>query len=319
MDAANDMINALTDEQRMAVMKPFDAKERRMWQNTHLYFFRFGIRLDEANEYVRSLILRLLETTMSPRGYSKLIQATETNAFLGRLYNGQGVLNRYSYGFTLFGKPSASEPWSWSFFGHHVCLNFFIYGTHIEISPTFMGAEPNVVDDLPSTPVELYTGEQDLGLRLMRELPPRLQKVAHIRDSMDQPNDAPKHTSWSMCGAFQDNRVVPLQGVCFSEVSSELRLQLVKTVEQFLLYLPTPALRRKLDEVERFMDETWFCWVGGLGYQDPFYYRIQSPVIICEFEHCASIFLGNTTPGRFHIHTHVRTPNGGDYGFAVLE
>jgi Protein of unknown function (DUF3500) len=41
-------------------------------------------------------------------------------------------------------------------------------------------------------------------------------------------------------------------------------------------------------------------------------------VILIEFDHHAGVWLANTEPERFHIHTLVRTPNGNDYGAALV-
>ena len=50
-----------------------------------------------------------------------------------------------------------------------------------------------------------------------------------------------------------------------------------------------------------------------------FYYRIQSPVILIEFDHQSPVALpGPRVPGRAHVHTVVRTPNGNDYGKDLL-
>ena len=50
-----------------------------------------------------------------------------------------------------------------------------------------------------------------------------------------------------------------------------------------------------------------------------FYYRIHSPVILIEFDHQTPVALpGPDVPGREHIHTVVRTPNGNDYGKDLL-
>jgi hypothetical protein len=50
-----------------------------------------------------------------------------------------------------------------------------------------------------------------------------------------------------------------------------------------------------------------------------FYYRIQSPVILIEFDHQRPVALeGPRVPGRNHIHSVVRTPNGNDYGKDLL-
>ena len=49
-----------------------------------------------------------------------------------------------------------------------------------------------------------------------------------------------------------------------------------------------------------------------------FYYRIQSPVIVIEFDHQRPVgirhLLDASVPTTEHVHTVVRTPNGNDYG-----
>ena len=75
-------------------------------------------------------------------------------------------------------------------------------------------------------------------------------------------------------------------------------------------------LAAHLEEIK--MEETYFSWIGRSGDEDPFYYRIQSPVICLEFDHHCGIFLMNSEPAKCHIHTVIRTPNGGDYGREIL-
>jgi Protein of unknown function (DUF3500). len=50
----------------------------------------------------------------------------------------------------------------------------------------------------------------------------------------------------------------------------------------------------------------------------PFYYRVQSPVVLIEFDHHPGVAFDNVVPSRNHIHTIIRTPNGGDYGIDLL-
>jgi hypothetical protein len=74
-----------------------------------------------------------------------------------------------------------------------------------------------------------------------------------------------------------------------------------------------------MDEVRKHLDETYFAWVGESGPDSVFYYRIQSPVILIEFDHQTPVALGGPrVPGRIHIHSVVRTPNGNDYGKDLL-
>jgi len=46
--------------------------------------------------------------------------------------------------FSLYETPSTTKPWGFSLNGHHSCLNVFVLGKQMTISPVFIGAEPNV-------------------------------------------------------------------------------------------------------------------------------------------------------------------------------
>lgn len=121
-----------------------------------------------------------------------------------------------------------------------------------------------------------------------------------------------------LCGAYRDNRIVPCEGITVSSMIPE-QIKLVEDIlPEFLRYLPTRARELRLTQIHKFFSETYFCWIGGFGDHHAFYYRIQSPVIIVEFNHHSGVFLHNSEPTRFHIHTLLRTPNAGDYGKALL-
>ena len=78
-----------------------------------------------------------------------------------------------------------------------------------------------------------------------------------------------------------------------------------------------------MEEVQRHLDHTHFAWIGGTEPTSVFYYRIQSPVILIEFDHQLPVGLRHLASDpqvvdREHIHTVVRTPNGNDYGKDLL-
>jgi len=71
--------------------------------------------------------------------------------------------------------------------------------------------------------------------------------------------------------------------------------------------------------VKDHLRDTHFCWMGGMADDSTFYYRVQSPVIIIEFDHQRGIaFREHTKPYKDHIHVIIRTPNGNDYGKDLL-
>ncbi len=119
-----------------------------------------------------------------------------------------------------------------------------------------------------------------------------------------------------LCGAYRDNRIVPYEGILVGDMNGSQLALVADILNQYLLFLPQTARNVRLEQIKSWFHETYFCWIGGFGDDDPFYYRIQSPVIIIEFDHHSGVFLTNKEPAKFHIHTLLRTPNGGDYGIA---
>ena len=112
--------------------------------------------------------------------------------------------------------------------------------------------------------------------------------------------------------------MVPYEGAPVAGFSKAQRKQLLDLVNAYLEPLPEGPRTARIEEVERHLDDTHFCWIGGTGEDDTFYYRIQSPVVMIEFDHHSGVFLTNELPAKFHIHTIVRTPNGNDYGMDLL-
>jgi hypothetical protein len=118
--------------------------------------------------------------------------------------------------------------------------------------------------------------------------------------------------------AFRDNRVIPYEGVVATEMLPEQQKKLLKIVETLLEFLPKGPRAVRLRQVESHLDQTYFSWIGSFGEDDPFYYRVQSPVILLEFDHHSGVWLTNADPAKFHSHVVVRTPNGNDYGKELL-
>ena len=49
-------------------------------------------------------------------------------------------------------------------------------------------------------------------------------------------------------------------------------------------------------EITEYLDETWFAWIGGTEDTSVFYYRIQSPVLLIEFDHETPVGLTHLYP-----------------------
>lgn len=321
--AAQKMLDLMSPEQRQEISYPVESDKRRAWYNPEIPFNDNGVRLENMSEEARQAFLELLAACTSARGYEKVLQLLSANRYLGEIYNLLNIMNEWSYHFLMFGTPSENEPWGWSIYGHHACFNCFILGRQMVISPTFMGVEPNVIDRGDGHAFTLFTTEEERGLKLMQSLTPDLQDRATVYQLMEDPAMPPGRFNFAdqrhFGGAFQDNRIVPIEGICASELTGEQQAMLLSTAEAFLEHIPDAPRAARMKLIEKHMDETWWSWIGGHGDDDPFYFRIQSPVIMIEFDHHSGMWLTNEQPEKFHIHTITRIPNGNDYGRALLK
>jgi hypothetical protein len=322
VEAANRFLARLSDEQREAACLAIDSRQWRNWQNTEIYVDRHGLRLEEIAPPLRDAAMAVLRAGLSPKGFQMSRDVMRLNRFLGDLVGGPHILGEWSYIFCLFGAPSMSEPWGWQIFGHHLCVSCLVIDGQMALSPLFWGAEPSHADDGPFAGIRLFEDEERAGLDLMRSLDAAQRERAIVAHSMiggDLP-EGRRHfaDNLHLGGAHQDNRIIPYEGIEGSELSKLQRRGLMDLVEAYLAPLPPGPLSARIGDVERHLDDTHFCWIGGTGEDSTFYYRIQSPVVMIEFDHHCGVFLINEEPEKFHVHTLVRTPNGNDYGLDLL-
>jgi hypothetical protein len=215
----------------------------------------------------------------------------------------------FFYWISFFGTPSLTEPWGWQLDGHHCNLNCLVAGGQIVLSPTLLGSEPVTAEAGIYKGMTVLREEEAEGWALMQMLTREQRRKATI--GMDLPFDG-------YVSGFKDNLIVPYAGLPVAEMSPQQREQLIKIVALYTGRLPQSHTEARLDEVLALLDRTVFAWIGEFDAVSPFYYRIYSPVIFIEFYHQPGVALPNTGYNRRHAHATMRTPNGNDYGKALL-
>ncbi|PUB32301.1 uncharacterized protein DUF3500 [Promicromonospora sp. AC04] len=317
--AAQRVLDLLTTDQRDRYCHPVDAPQWRAWSNPEFVIHEVGLRLEELTDEQADAVLGLVRASLSPEGYERVREAMELNRFLGDLVGLPALMNERSYWVSLFGTPSTDGPWGWQLFGHHVAVNFMSVGGRHVIAPVFLGAEPALAD---GARVALFDARETLAIELASSLTPEQRAEAIVYASVLDPAmpEGRLHPADErhVAGAFRDNRVVPYEGLRASALTDAQWGRLRGIVEDFLLLLVEPQREATLRDVDAFRDETWFAWYGGTDGSQPFYLRIQSPVVLAELDHHAGVWLSNKLPARFHVHTTLRLPNGNDYGRAYL-
>ncbi|PWJ26817.1 uncharacterized protein DUF3500 [Branchiibius hedensis] len=316
--AARTALTVLDDGVRERFEHPIDAQEWRSWSNPEFVFHRNGLRLEDLPGDQVDAILAMVQASLSPAGYERVIGAMDLNGYLGELTGLPTIMNNRSYWVSLFGDPTGENPWGWQLFGHHVAVNCIWVGGRCVIAPVFIGAEPALSDVYPP----LFAAREQTAIELASSLTPQQRARAVVYNSVLDPAmpEGRLHPADErhVGGAFRDNRVVPYEGIPAGELTSEQQALLRSIVEDFQLLLPEDQRALTMADYDAQLGDTWFSWYGATDGSQPFYLRIQSPVVLAELDHHAGVWLTNRLPARFHVHTTLRLPNGNDYGRAYL-
>lgn len=316
LDAVTEFLRSLTSNQRAAVMLPLDAPQIQMWTNAFLTFPEHGLLLQELSEEQRTHALAVIRSTMSTRGFTQLRRAMNLNAQLGHFVGRyDDTLTEWCYWFTVFGNPSTNGPWGWQLAGHHIDLHAIIIDQRLVLTPAFVGCEFEAHT--------LFHDHRSAALALMDSLGPQRQSKALLHGSMLS-SELPPELAGIVDGrhrasAGRDNLTLAYEGVRGDAMTAGERELLRKLLAVYLDNLPTGGPREtRTKAVEKHLDETHLAWIGQWDEKSPFYYRVHSPVVLIEYDNHAGIFLDNDEPEPFHVHTIVRTPNGGDYAKNLL-
>jgi hypothetical protein len=320
-EAATRWLASLDSAIRAQVTFPLESDLWRHWHNTPLMLRTPQIELLELPILQREGAMEVVKASLSDEGYWRTREVMTNNLFLGRLNDLTELLDDWAFTLTIFGEPSTTAPWGWQLFGHHLALNCVFAGDQMVLSPVFMGVEPDI--ELGPQQRRLFQPHEERALRFMNSLTDGERAQAVIYDSMLTKDQPPGRfhpdDGRQRGGAFQDNRVVPYEGVPAAALDAAQRRHLLDLAEVFIANMPGGPADARMREIEQHIGDTHLAWVGPVDEINPFYFRIQSPVAMIEFDHHAGIFLSNEEPERFHVHSIVRSPNGGDYGFDLLK
>ena len=313
-EAAAAFLKALTPGQRKATMFPVQDQEWRRWANQHIYF-RQGVSFESMTPAQRDAALAMLGASLSAKGLKLTRDIMRLDQTLGEL-NGDNFVEygEWKFWITMMGEPSEKEPWGWQLDGHHLNVNYFVLGDQVVMTPAFWGSEPAVAKSGKFAGTAIMADEQARALALVRSLDESQRKSAVL--------EVRKTGNNILAQAFSDNVIVEYAGVQASTFTESQRKGLLDLIGLYVGNMRDDHARVRMSEVAAHLNDTYFAWIGGTDDESVFYYRIQSPVILIEFDHQTPVGLRHLYPAgvpfREHIHSVVRTPNGNDYGKDLL-
>lgn len=301
-DAAANLWNALSEDQRKAIGFPFEDDAER-----HNFNFvprpRKGLPWAQMKPGQQLLAHALLASGLSQRGHAAVSTIMSLEDVLADIEKGEGPKRDPGlYFFTIFGTPSREGTWGWRVEGHHVAFNFTIVnGKALAGSPAFLGSNPAEVRDGPRKGLRVLAAEQDLAFKLLESLTDPQRKAAIFSDV------APREI---VTGSNRNAEIVEPRGIACSELEPTQQAILRVLLKVYAYRLRPELAEQDLAEIEQAgWDKVRFAWAGGVDRKAGHYYRIHGPTFVVEYD--------NTQNNANHIHTVWRSLKN-DFGEDLL-
>jgi Protein of unknown function (DUF3500) len=304
VDKAGAFIKLLDSTQRIKVLYPFDTAERYRFMYIPLDD-RKGISVNELNDAQRKALMDLLHTCLSEQTVKKVHDIMQLDIILKELEHRKPedhFRDPGKYFVTIFGIPSDKTIWGWRFEGHHVAFHFSADKNQLVAgTPSFLGSNPGKVLEGNEKGKEVLKQETDDGFAMLHALSADELKKAIIDTA------APAEI---ITGA---NRVAMIDhpaGIKYSELSAANQQRFLQLINLYIHRYTKLFADDMLKEIQTAgLENLWFTWAGFTEHVPgkPYYYRIQGPTIIIEYD--------NTQNNANHVHTVIRdlkTDFGGD-------
>ncbi len=312
--ATDHFLASLSPEQRWKTLFSVNDEEWRKWMNQSFYV-RQGVSFLEMTDAQREAAFGMLRAALSAKGLQQTRNIMRLNHTLAELTDDNfDEYGEWQYYITVMGTPSATEPWGFQLDGHHAIVNYFVLGDQVVATPFFAGSEPVTATFGKYRGTAILRDETTQALALVNALNETQRRQAVLEPT--------KTSDKNVTESWRDNVVIDYAGIPAMELADAQLQKLIALIELYVGNLADGHARVKMKEVLAHMDRTRFAWIGGTDPGSAFYYRIQSPVIIIEFDQQRPVglrhLLDPSMPTTEHVHTVVRTPNGNDYGKDLL-
>lgn len=304
-------VETLDESQKQKALLAYDDPERVNWNFIPLPT-RKGLPLMEMTLPQQTAALRALKAALSEAGYEKSTKIMLLEGVL-RQMEGPGSEERRNpekYYVTIYGKPSATDRWGFSFEGHHLSLNFVYQDGKIAAStPQFMATNPAIIMSDVKGPLgkgtQVLRQEEEIAFELINKLSPELQKQAIIDEK------APADIRF--VGKPQMELSEP-EGVCMSDMDEASQKRLMQLIEVYAGVVPEKLATERMEEIRAAGPAAiHFAWAGATKRQIGHYYRIHGKSFVIELVNTQPDAEG--TPAN-HIHAVWRDTKG-DFGLPI--
>ena len=297
--AASAFLATLTPEQKKAASYAFDdARQRANWSNLPVGFNgRGGLRMGSLSEAQQKAVHALLQAVLSKSGYQKIVDIMNGDEYLRQTEGDGPGFGKANYYVSLMGAPSETAPWRLQFGGHHLAINATISGPEITLAPSLPAAQPAKYT-LGGKTIQPLGREMTRGFALVQSLT-EAQKKQAIR--------APYYIDLVL-GPGQDGKKVAAEGIPASALNAPQKKLLLDLISEWVGNVNDEDAAKKLAEVTKDLDKTFFAWGGPTTTGSAAYYRVSGPALWIEY---SPQRMGGD--GTNHTHCIYRDPTN-DYG-----
>ncbi len=305
---ATAFITTLNDTQKIKALYPFDTAERYRFMYVPLDD-RKGISMNELNEKQRVAVIDLLKTCLAAETIKKMQLIMQLDNVLKEMEHRKPedhYRDPLKYFITIFGVPAAKNIWGWRFEGHHMAFHFSANNKELVAgTPSFLGSNPAVVLQGPQKGENVLKAETDQGFDMLQALSADEKKKALIDTA------APGEI---ITAASRKAMISHPSGLLYSEMSASAKQALLQLLSLYIHRYTKLFADNMLKEIQSAgLDNLRFAWAGYTDHVmgHAYYYRIQGPSIIIEYD--------NSQNNANHIHTVIRDLNNDFGGDLLLE
>ncbi|MFO0947044.1 MAG: DUF3500 domain-containing protein [Planctomycetota bacterium] len=296
-NAAIAFLESLSPKQRALAQMDYADQRRSDWHWIPKPT-RKGLILRDMDPKQRELAHALLKTGLSDVGYEKARIILTLESVLHILEKDRMfVRDPDKYYVTIFGSPSDSGNWGWSFEGHHLSVNYTLSGGKVVAStPTFFGANPRWM------PVDLKVGpkketrtldkEERLAFELLQSLTPDQRKIAYRTEIPNKllVSGPPTELYRGEPVGLSADKMTPAQVKILREI-----------LQVYANNVTKEAAEARLGEIEQSgIDGIHYAWFGADRLDGDHFFRIQGPTFTIELDNTQADPVG--TPSN-HIHS----------------
>jgi hypothetical protein len=256
--------------------------------------------LGDLDDQQRAAALAAVRSVLSAAGYTQVEGILAADDYLGSQQGSGGDTASFgaaNYYLAFYGEPSADQPWTLQFGGHHLAVHVSLGGEALSVSPHFVGVEP----------VSFTAGDREYA-----PMADDARDMFGLFGSLDETRRANAQLAGSyddlVMGPGVDTGYPAAEGLAYTDLAPEQQQTVQRVIADWVADAAPEISQPLLDLYTSQLTETRIGWSGSTDPDQAAYFRIDGPRVWIEW-----INTPNRDTEGIHYHTLYRDKQI-DYG-----